>query len=184
MTVCPQCGGSYDDRSKFCPFCGAKNTLSTPEEHESFQQPEYSYKQPEYQQPATPDYSYQPPEYQQPATPDYSYQQPVQHAELQVSGGTKVKGFIGMGLGIGALFMGVLTVILGFCSFASLECAILAITYGIVTLALAIPAKILSAKSISGGFRSKAPSLGNVFGLIGIICGGVGFFFGLIGTML
>ena len=161
MAFCNNCGTQIPDGAAFCPSCGAKYTPVPAA--------------PTYQQP-----TYQQPTYQQPV---YGYQPPVANAQPEVSTGAKVKGFIGMGLGIGSLAIAVIALIVGFISVGEAYLAGSAIGYSLVAVGLGVPAKILAGKAVEEGFIGTPTKLGSVFGLIGIIVGGVAGFFGIIGAL-
>ena len=133
---------------------------------------------PVYEAPAAPTYeapTYQPPVYQAPEAPAYqapTYQPPVYnlnqqtYAPKEVAGGTKVKGFVGMGLAIGGLFFGVL--------------ACIYFVYGFIGIPLSIVGRILAGKSIEEGNTSNACSVGQKLGLAGLIVSCVGTFINFI----
>lgn len=209
MAFCTKCGTSLPEGAGFCPSCGAKNDYQpvAPAAEPVFQQPvaepigetellneqppvveqpPVAEAQPVYEQPPVQEPVYQQPVYQQPS---YSYQQPVYQqpvaeAQLEVSTGSKVMGFIGMGLGIMALVMGSLALIMSFAGFDDIDMAVMAISYGIIGLIAGIPGKILSAKATAGGFVGTPTKLGSIFSLIGIILSGVAFTFGIIGSAM
>lgn len=108
-------------------------------------------------------------------------------AAAEVPAGVKVKGYIGMGLGIESLPM----------SFIAFICSMMALTIGesdfgfntmappaicfcIFQLAISITAMVLSSSSRNSGFTENATKLGKVFGLIGTIITGISLFFSLI----
>ncbi len=124
-------------------------------------------------------------QYQQPV-----YPYPVVEAQPKVSAGAKVKGFIGMGLGINAFVFGILAAFIGlfFVNIMVLnpgemddfmELLSYPLSCGIVAIACAIPGRILSMKAISAGFTKKYPVRGKVFSLIGLILGAVGVVLGI-----
>ncbi len=176
MAFCIQCGAQLPENVSFCPNCGQKAENSAPVNKQP-EAPVYEQtwpQQPVYEQP-----QYQQPVYQQ---PQYQYaQQPVYTAQPVVETKSKVMGFIGMGLGIGALFFGFLASIWAIAGLDEYAMATMAVAYGIVTAGLGVPAKILASKAGSGGFLGGPTKIGNIFGLIGIIAGGAAFFFGIIG---
>lgn len=162
---------------------GAQEPAPVYEEAPAFvaEKPQPPVYQPPVYQPPVQEPVYQQPTYQPPV---YSYQQPVPEAQPVVSAGAKVKGFIGMGLGIMAFVMGIITLLLGLGSLGDSSAAVGAIIYALMSIGFGIPAKILSGKAISEGFVGTPTKLGNIFGLLGIIFGGVAFFFGLIGSAM
>ncbi len=189
MAFCIQCGAQLPENVSFCPSCGQKVAEAEPvytAQAPVYEQPAPQapvYEQPASQQPTYEQPQYQPPVYQQ---PQYQYaQQPVYTAQPVVETKFKVMGYIGMGLGIGALFFGFLATILSLVGlgYYGYESAVLAITYGILAAGLGVPAKILAAKALGGGFVSTPAKLGNIFGLVGIIAGGTAFMLGVIGVM-
>lgn len=128
------------------------------------------YEAPAYQAPAAPTYeapTYQPPVYQAPTyqPPVYNLNQQT-YAPKEVSGGTKAKGFVGMGLAIGGLVFGVL--------------ACIYFVYGFIGIPLSIVGRILAGKSIEEGNTSNPPSLGQKLGLAGLIVSCVGTFINFI----
>ena len=204
MAFCPNCGAQLSGNEAFCPSC-ASPVAAQPQqpvyqqpEQPTYQQPVYQqpeqpiYQQPVYQQPEQP--TYQQPVYQQPEQPIYQqpvYQQPVyaqpvyQQTASQptVQTGDKVKGFVGMGLGIVALVFAIIDffMIFSVISFAPMAGAL--IVYVIFTIALAIPGMILSVKAIGNGFKSAPAKLGKIFSLVSLIIGGVSFLVSIIGLI-
>lgn len=205
MAFCSNCGTQIPDGSIFCPGCGSKcvATPQTPSYAEPVlpqdtyvlfpQEPVNApvqeeappaYQPPVYEQPAPPVYQppvYTPPVYEEPAYQPPAYQPPVATAQPQLSAGTKVKGFLGMGLGIFGLFLSFLSLIIALGSIGASEFGSTAMINSLFGLGSGIAAKILSGKSASEGFSGAPIKLGSIFGLIAIIMGGIAFFFGLIG---
>ena len=210
MAFCTNCGNQIPEGSIFCPGCGTKCASEAPAHAEPipfeetqvldqspvctpvYEEPAPVYQPPVYEQPQqAPVYeqpAYQPPVNEQPPVygyqpPVYNYQQPIPQAQPVVSAGAKVKGFIGMGLGIGSLAIAVIALIVGFASVGDAYLSGAAIGYSLVAVGLGVPAKILAGKAVEEGFIGTPTKLGSVFGLIGIIVGGVAGFFGIIGLM-
>ena len=142
------------------------------------------YEAPAYQAPAAPTYeapTYQPPVYQAPTyqPPVYNLNQQT-YAPKEVSGGTKAKGFVGMGLGIGGLVFGGLCVLYFLIALADYYQAGAALVYGLFGLPLGIVGRIISGKSIDEGNTGTPASLGQKFGLAGLITSAVGLFLSFI----
>ena len=78
--------------------------------------------------------------------------------------------------------IGIISFFASFAAFASPETAGGVIGLAISTLGFSIAGKILAGKSAASGFVGTPTKLGKVFGLIGIILGGIAFTFGLIGA--
>lgn len=118
-------------------------------------------------------------------TPQEGNRQPI---ELQATSaatttpgtGAKVKGFVGMGLGIGALIFAVISLILVGPVMAYPPVGGALLVYGIFTVGLAIPGMLLSGKAIGAGVSGKPPELGKLFGLISLIAGGLALLVSLI----
>lgn len=111
---CTSCGKQFDDRNRFCPYCGAQvpGALHPPAApaQPQYQQPQYQqpqYQQPQYQQP-----QYQQPQYQQPQFQQPLYQQPVQTAPERQKKHTGL--VVGLILGGIALILGVLAALITF----------------------------------------------------------------------
>lgn len=205
MAFCTNCGTQIPDGAVFCPGCGTKQAPEAPVSAEPIrfeetqvldaQEPVYA---PVYEEPA-PTYEppvYTPPVYEQPQQapvyeqpsptyqpPVYNYQPPVHTAQPEISAGTKVKGFIGMGLGIFGLVMSFLSLIIALAAIGASDFGAAAMVYSLMGLGSGIAAKILSGKSAEEGFSGTPIKLGSIFGLIAIIMGGIAFFFGMIGAI-
>ena len=196
MAFCTKCGAQIPDDAIFCPSCGAQHAPEVPayappaedtyvlfpeapkqeEAAPAYQPPVYT---PPAYEPPVQESAYQPPVYTyQPPT----YQPPVPTAQPQLSAGTKVKGFIGMGLGIFGLFMSFLSLIIALDSIDGSGFALTGMVYSF-GLGSGIAANILAGKSAEEGFRAAPTKLGRVFGLIAIIAGSIAFTLGLISTL-
>ena len=143
-----------------------------------------AYQAPAYQAPEAP--AYQAPTYQAPTYQAPTYQAPVYNANAyqpaapEVPVGAKVKGFVGMGLGIGGLFLGSLSLLYFLIALADYYQAGTAFACGLIGLPLGIVGRILAGKSIDEGNTGTPASLGQKFGLIGLILSAVGLFLGFI----
>ena len=106
---CTSCGKQFDDRNRFCPYCGVQvpGALHPPA---APAQPQYQ--QPQYQQPQYQQSQYQQPQYQQPQYRQPQYQQPVQAAPEKPKKHTGL--VVGLILGGIALILGVLAALITF----------------------------------------------------------------------
>lgn len=129
-----------------------------------------AYQAPAYQAPEAP--AYQAPTYQAPTYQAPTYQAPVytanayQPATPEISVGTKVKGFVGMGLAIGGLVFGIISFIYFY--------------FGIFGIPMSIVGRILAGKSVEEGNQSSACSVGQKLGTAGMIVSIVGTVVGII----
>ena len=165
MHFCFHCGKELPEGSSFCPFCGTQ--LASP----AAQQPAA----PVYEQPFCQSPVYQPP-VQQPlyTQPVYVWQQPVSPPPPP-STGAKVMGYISMALGFTPYAMILFMSLFFSYAFGSLSPEGILGLIGILGLVCGIPARILAHKAVAGNFRSAAPRLGNIFGLLAIIFGSILF---------
>lgn len=108
------------------------------------------------------------------------YTPPV-YAEPVVSGKTKAMGFVGMGLSIGGLFFAIIGLIYSLVGLGLPGLGFgFSIGFGIFSMPLSIIGRILSNKSIRGGFNSGAPRAGAGIGLAGLIISCVMLLIGII----
>ena len=172
MAFCPNCGAQLSGNEAFCPSCAAP--VASQPQQPAYQQPVYE--QPAYQQPV-----YEQPTYQQPVYAQPVYQQTTSAAPVQT--GDKIKGFVGMGLGIVALIFAIIDFVMIFAVIGYAPVAAGLIVYVIFTIALAIPGMILSAKAIGNGFKGVPAKLGKIFSLVSLIIGGVALLVSIIGLL-
>lgn len=167
MSFCPNCGNKIENAGKFCPNCGAP--IAPAVEAAPVETPVYT-------QPAAPLYT-------QPAAPVYTqpvYTAPVV-AEPVVETGTKVKGFVGMGLAIGGLLFAVLGLFYTLIGMVEEGIGfVMAIVFSIFALPLSIIGRSLCGSSAAAGFTSGACSAGRKLGLAGMIVCFVMLFMGLL----
>lgn len=178
MPTCKNCGHTAENGANNCPMCGVAF-------EEVNQQPQAE-AQPAYQQPPVQEQPvYQQPVYQQPqAQPTYN----AAPVTKTVPASAKVKGFIGMGLGIEAIvssFVSYIYVILAFVEssyyyYYDGSYAGFAIGFSLVELAMAIAGVILSSKAREAGFEAAPTKLGKIFGIISIPLYGFAMFLALI----
>ena len=177
MYFCTKCGKQLDSSAKFCSGCG--EPVNPPVVHTT---PVGEIRVP--QEPPV----YEPrPAYQ--SAPQVRYQQPAQvryqQPEVVISTKTKVLGFVGMGLGIGALFFAVLGILYTLIGMEDGAVAFgMSVGFGMVSVPCGIVGMLLSNQSMDGGNRSKACSVGVKLSLAGLIVSGVMVFLGLIGLMI
>ena len=122
----------------------------------------------------------QPNPYNNPYTNPYPTYQQEAPAELPTA--VKVKGFVGMGLGIGSLALSVLGIIytLAFMGSYYGEAFGAAIGFGIFSLPCGIVGKLLAGQSSDAGNTGAPCSVGSKLGLAGIIVSAVMLFLGFI----
>ena len=178
MPICKNCGHTAENGANNCPMCGVafEEANQQPQAQPAYQQPQA---QPAYQQPQAQ------PAYQQPqAQPTYN----AAPVSTSMPASAKVKGFIGMGLGIEALvssFLSYIYVILAFVEssyyyYYDSSYAGFAIGFSLVELAMAIAGLILSSKAREAGFESAPTKLGKIFSIISIPLYGFAMFLALI----
>lgn len=172
MLVCHKCGQTLADGTRFCTTCGEYVAGTTQNEVQT--QPTETIPT-EVFNPNTASTVVQP-TYDNLAT-----QPPAPH----VSAGTKVKGFIGMGLSITAIIGAVIALLYSLIALSSSDYDLnyalggFSIFFALLFLAFAIPGLILSSSARNAGFKSGATKAGKVLGLISVIFCGVAIIFSL-----
>ena len=160
MAYCTKCGNQIDAAAKFCSSCGTP--VPTPA-------------------PVTPAYT-------APAEPVYTvpvaqtYIVPAAPVVSKVSVKAKVLGFVGMGIGIGALFFAIYGLIVTLIGMEETGMGFgMAIAFSLfASLPLGIVGKILSNQSMQSGNTSGACSAGSKLSIAAIIVSGVMLFLGFI----
>ena len=169
MYFCTHCGKQVDPSAKFCSGCG--EPLNPPVVHTT---PVGEIRVP--QEPPV----YKPQPVYQPA-PQVRYQQPAP----AISTKTKVLGFVGMGLGIGALFMAVLGILYTLIGMMDGALAFgMSVAFGMFSVPCGIVGMLLSKQSMEGGNRSKVCTIGVKLSIAGLIVSGVMMLCGLIGLII
>ena len=157
MFTCSNCNYKTEENSNFCPLCGTKMTQEVQEPIvEAVVEPVVQ--QPVYQQPV----------------------QPVYRTVVERAPAKRVNPafrIVGMSLSIFGFAFSIFTFIYSFLSFASPEAGFFLVTYfAILCMPGSIVGKIFSNKAIDSGDTSAMCTIGNVFGLIGIIIYASSFF--------
>lgn len=172
MAFCSNCGNQIDANTKFCGICGAPVEAPVAPAAPAA--------------PATPVTPVQETYYQEtPVQPTFVAPPPVMpvyQAEPVVSAKDKALGFVGMGLGIGGLFLaifGIIYTLIGLSAEMGMGFG-MSIGFGIFTWPLSIVGKILCGRSQDAGNTSGACSAGAKLALAAIIVSAVMMFFGFI----
>ena len=173
MLVCQKCGQNLVDGTRFCTNCGeyvastAQNNIQAEPAATIPSEPVTTYTAPV--TPVQPAYNniVTPP----PAPP--------------VSGGTKAKGFVGMGLSISSIFGAIIALLYSLIALSSYDYDLsyafggVSFVFALIFLALAIPGLVLSSSARNAGFENGATKAGKVLGLISVIFCGVAVVFSL-----
>ncbi len=150
MFYCVYCGSSFPEHMKFCPYCGKE--------------------QPNLEEPAAQTYSapQQPPVYAAPHTP-YSFDpQPVTNRPAKILGNLSFFG------GLGAMIFGGLFVLLFLIlTLADVGLGSLSVSYEPFSIILGVGAIVLSVLARKKGNDTKRPTLGRIFGIVGIVLGAI-----------
>ena len=201
MRYCSKCGTSMEDAARFCPNCGTSadaepvTQVLTPEAPVTPAPTNYNTgynaapvnngaaynPAPNTYNPAPNTYTpAQPNPYNNPYTNPYPTYQQEAPAELPTA--VKVKGFVGMGLGIGSLALAVLGLIYTLALMGSYygEALGMSIGFAIFSLPFGIVGKILAGQSSDAGNTGAPCSVGSKLGLAGIIVSAVMLFLGFI----
>lgn len=185
MSFCSNCGHPLEGGHKFCSVCGAR--VAEPVVTEPVRPAEPVMAEPFPVQPTMVEAA--PTQPVQPVQPVYAYA-PVQPAVAATPVPTKkdkILGFVGMGLSIGGLFLGVIGLLYTFIFLAgevAVATTVFALFFGMFSMPLSIVGRILSKKSMDAGNVSTPCSIGCKLGLAGIIVSAVMLFFGLIGSAI
>ena len=213
MRYCSKCGTSMEDTARFCPNCGtiaevqpaapaapvnpapeatynpapqaaynpAPQAAYNPAPQTNYNPaPQTNYNPaPQTNYNPAPQTNYNP--YGAPNTTYPTYQQPTQ----ELATGDRVKGIVGMALGIASLALSVLGLIVTLVSMDSYyaEAFGAAIGYSIISLPCGIVGRIFSTKSAEAGNTSAMCSIGSKMGLAGIIVSAVMVFLGFISLL-
>ncbi len=158
MLICQKCGQTLMDGTRFCTNCGTAVEYVNQQVNQA--QPTYT---------AT----------AQPVPPAYN-------AAPTITPGTRVKGFVGMGLAIEGIFGAFIAFIYSIIALSTYDYnvsegfAAITIFLCFIQLATSIAGFVLSNISRNSGFANAATMVGKILGLIAIILCGISFFFAII----
>lgn len=159
MSICKNCGQETTTNATFCGNCGT--ALNTEVPHTNMEEQSSQPVQP--MQSATPTQPYP----SAPVYPVYGYDKPP------VSTGSKVKGYIGMGLSIEGFVIALFTLFYAFIAlsapyFTREAFAFVTIYIAVLQVAASIIGFCLSLSAKNNGFKSGAVTTGFVLGIIGM----------------
>ena len=173
MSYCSQCGNAIDNGAKFCSHCGAAVAAAAAPVYNEV--PEVN------TLPVEPAPVATAPVVAAPVATAPVATAPAVAAEPVVSAGTKVLGFVGMGLGIGALFFAVIGLISTLQGLEEVGMGFgMSIGFGMFSVPAAIVSRILCNKSIQAGNTSAVCNVGSKLSLAAIIVSGVMAFIGML----
>jgi len=173
MSYCSQCGNAIDNGAKFCSHCGAAVAAAAAPVYNEV--PEVN------TLPVEPAPVVAAPVATAPVATAPVATAPAVAAEPVVSAGTKVLGFVGMGLSIFALAFASICVliVLGLVEETGAGFAF-SLVYSMLTVPPAIIGRILCGKSMAAGNTSAVCSVGSKLSLAAIIVSGVMLFLGFV----